>query len=236
MSLIKLPLIAIDAFNMLLNATPPNPPQPLSEHLIPDWRERFLRSLALPSRVIRSLYWSAGLIEVLIILASHIPTSPVAHPILSVLFFNGSSPQKICVSWAFILGFTLTLIGTYIRLNSFRTLGRLFTFELCIRKDHRLIVDGPYALVRHPSYTGLILNIIGACVNHVSGSWARESGALDTTLGRTIALLWMLGAGAVVLSLVLRVPKEDEILRKRFGNEWVEWAERVPYKFVPGVY
>ena len=37
----------------------------------------------------------------------------------------------------------------------FQRLGPYFTFVQCIHKDHRLIMTGPYAVVRHPGHTGL---------------------------------------------------------------------------------
>jgi protein-S-isoprenylcysteine O-methyltransferase Ste14 len=33
-----------------------------------------------------------------------------------------------------------------------------------------------------------------------------------------------------------RVPEEDAMMRKQFGQEWERWAARVPYKSIPGVY
>ncbi|TFK65163.1 hypothetical protein BDN72DRAFT_801442, partial [Pluteus cervinus] len=236
MALLKIPLIIIDAFNMLLNATPPNPPPPVAEHLIPDWRERFLRSLSLPCRLLRAIYYTSGLIEVVVILASHMPDSSASRFILSTLVSNAASLNRIEISYAFSVGFFLTSLGTFIRLWSYKSLGRLFTFELHIRPDHQLIVDGPYAFIRHPSYTGLILSLTGATIIHLSGSWVKESGVLDTPLGCGIAIYWLLGAGAVMLSLVLRMPNEDRVLRERFGNEWVNWAQRVPHRLVPRLY
>ena len=53
--------------------------------------------------------------------------------------------------------------------------------------------------------------------------------------GRLVAF-WLSVVSAVVLSLVLRVPNEEEILKEKFGEEWTEWAEKVRYRFVPGVY
>jgi protein-S-isoprenylcysteine O-methyltransferase Ste14 len=40
----------------------------------------------------------------------------------------------------------------------------------------------------------------------------------------------------VLLSIVLRAPTEDALLRKQFGARWDEWAARVPYRIVPGVF
>lgn len=122
-------------------------------------------------------------------------------------------------------------------MHCYRTLGKLFTFELSIMKDHTLITTGPYAYVRHPSYTGLIVTIVGGYLSHISeGSWVRESGLLETTVGLGILVVFITIGLAVILSLLLRIPSEDMILRRRFGVEWEEWARRVPYKIVPGIY
>ena len=67
-----------------------------------------------------------------------------------------------------------------------------------------------------------------------SGSWYVETGAFNTPLGKGIALL----AGcciAIVLSVASRAPKEDELLSDMFGQEWKTWAQRVSYRFIPGV-
>ncbi|KAF9458767.1 hypothetical protein BDZ94DRAFT_1269811 [Collybia nuda] len=236
MSLLKLPLLVIDAISMRMNATPPNPPQPLSEHIIPDWRENFLKSLAWPSMALRAMYWLVGAIEVIVILASKIPSNPYSEYVLTVFIFNGASPHLLRITPLFLIGNVIGLFGTFLRLKCYRTLGRLFTFELCIQKDHRLVVDGPYAFIRHPSYTGLILSIAGYYCNHASGSWVRECGVMDTIAGKVMLSIWLSIAAAVVFSLLLRVPREDKILETRFGGEWLEWAQKVRYKLVPGIY
>lgn len=238
---------------MRVNATPPNPPTPLSEHIIPDWKEHFLRSLAWPSVVLRvrrhcslyslrliyrfqTMYWLVGAIEILVILASYHPSRFISNWILGTFILNGSPPSYIEITPLFVLGHALSILGTALRLYSFRTLGRMFTFELCIHKDHELIVTGPYAFIRHPSYTGLILTIMGAYCNHISGSWVKECGILDTVTGRALVLIWLTIAGSVIASLLLRVPAEDRILKMRFGEEWDIWARNVRYKFIPGIY
>ncbi|KAF9130930.1 hypothetical protein BGW39_002458 [Mortierella sp. 14UC] len=52
----------------------------------------------------------------------------------------------------------LCLLGYVLRKWSFVTLDRFFTYQLTIRTDHRLVQSGPYTYLRHPSYTGAILN------------------------------------------------------------------------------
>lgn len=183
------------------------------------------------------MYWLVSAIEVLVILATQYPTSNISKWILSAFIFDSrSSPHGIRITSLFIFGNLLGIFGTALRLRSFRTLGRFFTFELCIFEDHRLIVNGPYGFIRHPSYTGLILTIVGAYCTHASGSWVRECGVLNTVIGRVLLFIWLAIAGAVIASLLLRVPKEDEILQRRFGEAWETWTRSVRYKLIPGIY
>ena len=63
-----------------------------------------------------------------------------------------------------VLGAATGLSGLSLRWWSQRELGSMFTFEVGIRKDHRLVESGPYAVLRHPSYTGLLLGIVGIAV------------------------------------------------------------------------
>jgi protein-S-isoprenylcysteine O-methyltransferase Ste14 len=46
------------------------------------------------------------------------------------------------------------------------TLGRNWSAEVTFKQDHELIESGPYALVRHPIYTGLIAMALGTAINY----------------------------------------------------------------------
>ncbi|KAG6818585.1 hypothetical protein H0H93_003749 [Arthromyces matolae] len=236
MSLVKIPFIIIDAVNMKINATPPNPPVPPNDLIIPDWREKFLRSLGRPCRLLRTMYWFVCIMEILVIVVSQFPSNAVAKHVLSILIFNKASSSRVRVTPLFILGHAMGSFGTLLRVQSFRTLGHLFTFELAIRKDHTLIVDGPYAFVRHPSYVGLILTILGYYCSHASGSWVSECGLLETIAGKFLLCVWSTIAVAVIASLLLRLEPEEQILRLKFGGEWDVWATQVPYRLVPGLF
>ncbi|SJL11954.1 uncharacterized protein ARMOST_15368 [Armillaria ostoyae] len=234
MSLLKIPLLFSDAIGMRITGTPPNNPLPSVEHIVPDWRENFLKSLAWPCIFLRFISWSICIIETTVILAHHCPSLPASHLILSILAFNGNT-DGIAITPLFLLGNVLTVVGTVIRLHCYSALGRLFTFELSIQRDHRLIVHGPYAVVRHPSYTGMILTILGAICSQSTGSWVVEFGLIDMWYGKVLAVYWLLVAAAVIASLLLRISVEDRLLRKRFGREWIDWNRRVPYALIPGV-
>ena len=59
------------------------------------------------------------------------------------------------------IGVTLFFSGLCLRWFSIINLGRFFTVNVAIAKDHRVIDTGPYRLIRHPSYTGALMAFLG---------------------------------------------------------------------------
>ncbi|THU80199.1 hypothetical protein K435DRAFT_768185 [Dendrothele bispora CBS 962.96] len=239
--LLKLPLLASDAICMRIIATPPNVPLPPKDVVIPDWREKFLRGLALPCVILRALSWSAELFEFLVILASMNPTGPVSQTLLRLLISHGNETcvASLRITPPFLLGNLITISGTILRISCYRTLGRYFTFELRVQKPHhKLITNGPYAFVRHPSYTAMILSIVGVILCHAQrGSWIVQcSGLPQTLIGKVLIGYWVLTAVAVVLSLFLRIDREDSMLKDNFGKSWDQWRDKVRWRLIPGIY
>ena len=141
------------------------------------------------------------------------------------------------MSNAAAMGLTLILLGTWIRLMTYHHLGRFFRFEASIQEDHELIVSGPYSIVRHPSYTGLILIFCGWIPWTLSkGSWIMESGLWNTMLGRVLVMMYFNLFVVVIFFTTSRMSKEDAALRNQFGKKWDDWAKRVPYSILPGIY
>ncbi|KIK64108.1 hypothetical protein GYMLUDRAFT_161489 [Collybiopsis luxurians FD-317 M1] len=234
--LFKLPLLVSDAVCMRVSGTPPNPPTSSGRMVVPDWREHFLRSLAYPSKALRTMSWLVQFVEFIIIIAHFNSTGPVSNLILKSLTPEPSCIERIRITPLFMAGNVLNVAGTLLRIRCYRHLGHLFTFELRIQQHHQLITDGPYSYVRHPSYTALICTIVGALCSHASGSWVSECGLLKNPFTQILAAFWISVAFAVVLSLLLRVDREDAMLKKAFGDSWMQWSQSVPYKLVPGIY
>ncbi|KAJ7447504.1 hypothetical protein B0H11DRAFT_363998 [Mycena galericulata] len=236
LTLLKIPLILTDILCMRITATPPNPPFAPGEHtvFIPDWRERFLRGLAWPCVFLRAVSYSLDFLQIFLIIGSHNPTTPIfQHIILRVC---PASSTRLTTTPSFAFGSGITLVGTLLRVQCYRTLGRHFTFQLSIQKDHKLVTRGPYSVVRHPSYTALIMTLVGGWMTlALQGSYFWECGMSESVFGRTIVRLWVAVALAVVTSLVLRLSGEDEMLKKKFGTEWDEWQKVVPWKIVPWI-
>ena len=118
----------------------------------------------------------------------------------------------------------------------FKTLGPLFTFEVTIRPQHELITHGPYAIVRHPSYIGIYLTLLGAsAVLCAPGTWL-ASGGWMTGGGFLMVSVWSVKCLFVFRGTCLRLKAEDDILRATFGAKWEEYARKVPYRMIPFVF
>ena len=176
--------------------------------------------------------------EISTILSSANPSSPLSKLILSLFVWNDGKPENLHISNAAAIGLTFIILGTWIRLMTYHHLGRFFRFETSIQKDHELIVSGPYSVVRHPSYTGLVLIFGGWFPWQLSrGSWIIESGLWNTMLGRSLVVIYFSFTNILTTFVVLsRMSKEDIVLKNQFGKKWDDWAKRVPYSIFPGIY
>lgn len=65
-----------------------------------------------------------------------------------------------------VLGACMVLAGAAFTVWARVTLGRNWSAEVTFKEDHELIESGPYALVRHPIYTGLILMVLGTAIDY----------------------------------------------------------------------
>lgn len=137
-----------------------------------------------------------------------------------------------------VTGAFMTCFGSLLRLYCYHELGDLFTVEVAIQPNHRLITSGPYAHVRHPSYTGAVLLLFGSflvCVNPDSYLVRCNITSTYTFMGR-ILFGWGLWTAFFSYYLKIRAKVEDELLHARFGHEWDAYRQKVPSSFVSGVY
>ena len=61
----------------------------------------------------------------------------------------------------YVYGFAVFCFGLVVRWYAILYLGRLFTVDVAIHSDHRVVDSGPYRFVRHPSYLGALLAFLG---------------------------------------------------------------------------
>ena len=104
------------------------------------------------------------------------------------------------------IGLVLFWVGISLRLWSFHTLGRYFTFTVQTSRDQPVIADGPYQLIRHPSYAGLLLVIMA--VGLFIGNW----------------LSFMCLTAATAGALVFRIRVEERALMQNLGDGYRHYA------------
>lgn len=106
-------------------------------------------------RVVSASIWAAFIAG--FVLAGAVPGAAIA----------ASTPP---LRWAvFGVGIALVVTGVGLRQWAITTLGRFFTLEVRVSDDHRVVGTGPYRLLRHPSYTGALLALLG--VGLALGNW-----------------------------------------------------------------
>jgi len=86
---------------------------------------------------------------------------------------------------AFAAGFVILLAGITLRGWSFKALGEYFTFTVMVSSDQPVITRGPYRVLRHPSYSGILLACFG--IGLAAANWA---GLGAVTLLTLALLLW----------------------------------------------
>lgn len=85
-------------------------------------------------------------------------------------------------------------------------MGRYFTFTVQTSSDQPVITDGPYRVVRHPSYTGLLL--VFMAVGLFIGNWYS-----------LVVLTVVVASG-----LVFRIRVEERALMQNLGNGYSDYA------------
>jgi protein-S-isoprenylcysteine O-methyltransferase Ste14 len=114
------------------------------------------------------------------------------------------------------IGVALFGIGGALRLAPVFALGSRFSGLVAIQADHRLVTDGIYRLIRHPSYLGLIMSTFG---------WAL---AFRSIVGLLLAVL-------VIPILVARIRAEEALLLSHFGAEYEAYRART-WRMIPRIY
>ena len=110
--------------------------------------------------------------------------------------------------WMRWFGFFLGLAALIIFFRVLQSLGQNFSTTLTINKDQTLVTQGPYRWVRHPMYTSFVLLWVGYFF--LSTNWF-------------IGLTGVLG---FVLAIVVRTPKEEQMMIDRFGDEYIAYMKR----------
>ena len=114
-------------------------------------------------------------------------------------------------------GVLLFVAGLFLRWWAIITLGRFFTVDVTIEKDHELVERGPFRVVRHPSYTGVLLAFVGFALS--LRNWA--------------ALLIILLP--IFAAFNHRMNVEEDALSRALGSRYADYMRRTK-RLVPFVY
>ena len=116
-------------------------------------------------------------------------------------------PVSVPLAWALD---AVALVGFLFTWWARLTLGRLWSGNVTRKADHHIVDTGPYALVRHPIYTGLALAMIATAA--MTGSFGG-----------------LLGGALVIYGFYLKARVEEQFLREGLGAEAYDaYARRVP--------
>jgi protein-S-isoprenylcysteine O-methyltransferase len=106
------------------------------------------------------------------------------------------------------IGVALMVTGVILRWWAIVHLGRFFTVYLRIAPDQRVIDNGPYRYIRHPSYTGILLFMLG---------WGLCFGNLLSVLAIV---------APIVVILVARIRNEETLLVTELGDAYRNYMHR----------
>ena len=113
---------------------------------------------------------------------------------------------------ALILGALFLFPGLALVLWGRLTLGQMDNVSSALGAqlyaNHRLITHGPFAVVRHPMYVGVIMASFGGLLTY-----------------RTWALVF---AATTFLGLAVRARREEQVLAAEFGQQWQAYCRQVP--------
>ncbi|MGO8948698.1 MAG: methyltransferase family protein [Ktedonobacterales bacterium] len=116
-----------------------------------------------------------------------------------------------------LAGIVVIVLGAALRWWAIFTLGRYFTMDVQLRSTQTVVQSGPYRVVRHPSYTGILIMLLG--VGIVLANWA--------------SIVVLLATG--VIGLLYRVRVEERALMEALGQPYVDYMHHTK-RFIPFVF
>lgn len=163
-------------------------------------RQRARRAVAGPdSQNFWAAFWIATSAAVVMLLAapSLVPAAEIGH-----------------ASTLFAVGIAMLVTGAALRIWSFETLGKYFTFTVKVSSDQPVVTAGPYRVLRHPGYAGGLLATIAIGVLY--GNWV------------SLATLAVLFTAIVVWRIVIEERALLAALDDKYGGYAAQHKRLVP--------
>jgi len=114
-----------------------------------------------------------------------------------------------------LAGLALTIIGCAFAIWARIMLGGNWSGRATVKQDHVLITTGPYAVARHPIYTGLMLALAGTAL--AGGEWR-----------------YVLGFIVVLFGMLAKMSQEERLMMQTFPEAYPRYRQRVK-ALIPGV-
>jgi protein-S-isoprenylcysteine O-methyltransferase Ste14 len=138
---------------------------------------------------------------------------------LVTVFHNGQVPE-IALGQAYDsdilrwMGVAVTILGHAFSIWARKHLGKYWSGTVALKHGHKIIDTGPYALVRHPIYTGLLLASFGS---------AMAAGTCEAFIGVAI----------MIPAYWIKWRREEKIMTQEFGAQYTAYMARtkaiIPY-------
>ena len=172
------------------------------------------------------LVWLVGLAFTKRTMRSQAPGTRLFHLALLALGFALLSDRWLTQGWlgmrflpaadsVAMVGLGLTMAGCAFAIWARLTLGSNWSGRATVKAGHELMTRGPYAIARHPIYTGLLAAVAGTAL--VNGEW---HGVLAFVL--------------IVLGLMVKMSQEERLMVQTFPAAYPAYRQRVK-ALIPGI-
>jgi protein-S-isoprenylcysteine O-methyltransferase Ste14 len=168
-----------------------------------------------------AIYWAFSAVRLKRIKVSEDPGGRLLHVGMMVLIFMLLYSERLAIGplgWRFVpdstlvrnSGIFLTFVGAAVAIWARYSLGQYWSGRVTLKVDHQLIRFGPYAHVRHPIYSGLLLAMAGTAL--VIGEWRAALGVL-----------------LAIVELSRKAAKEEALLASEFGDQYREYRRQAGF-------
>ncbi len=167
------------------------------------------------------IYWAFSALRLKRIKVSEDPGGRLWHIGIMVLVFMLLYSDRLAVGplvWRFVPvsplvwapGIFLTYVGAGLAIWARYSLGQYWSGRVTLKEDHQLIRFGPYAYIRHPIYSGLLLTMVGTAF--VIGEWRAVVSVL-----------------LALVELSRKAAKEEALLAGEFGERYREYRKQTGF-------
>jgi protein-S-isoprenylcysteine O-methyltransferase Ste14 len=131
--------------------------------------------------------------------------------------FSGSDSRGLAAgtAWIQVVGVVLLVSSTSFTLWARAALGTMWSSSPTVKVQHQLRTEGPYAVTRHPIYTGLLGMLLGSFLLGGVGPWL-------------VALI------AYFVFIEIRIQSEEKLMLEAFPEAYTRYRRAVP-QLIPGL-